>query len=181
MSAPTSLMTDAENAAWFVVQTRPREDARALENLTAQRYECFQPRCEVTRRIRGQRRTLREPLFPGYVFVRLHRLGHDWGPIRSTRGVARLVRFGSEAPTLPARSIAGLRELDGIRLADPLLGLAPGDKVQIVAGPLAGMEAAFDCIDGERRVFVLLDWMQRRRRVAMTPDMVQPVRGLALA
>jgi len=165
----------APQADWYVIQTKPREDQRALENLSAQNFEAFQPRCTVTRRRGGQRREVLEPLFPGYVFVALDRLEQDWGPIRSTRGVARLVRFGDEIPALPRGLVEQLRALDGIVLTDPLARLKRGDTVRITDGPLAGMQAAFEMLDGERRVFVLLDWMQRRVRVAVARDALEIV------
>jgi len=42
---------------------------------------------------------IEESLFPRYLFVQLDigPQGLDWGPIRSTMGVSRLVRFGVEA------------------------------------------------------------------------------------
>jgi len=167
MTAMHSATTLAPSSDWYVIQTKPREDQRALDNLQAQNFEAFQPRCAVTRRRAGKRKEVLEPLFPGYVFVALDRLEQDWGPIRSTRGVARLVRFGDEVPALPHGLVESLRELDGIVLADPLARLKRGDAVRITDGPLAGMQAAFEMLDGERRVFVLLDWMQRRVRVAV--------------
>jgi transcriptional antiterminator RfaH len=160
---------------WYVIQTKPREDQRALDNLRAQSFEAFQPRCTVTRKRAGQRREVLEPLFPGYVFVALDRLEQDWGPIRSTRGVARLVRFGDEIPSLPTGLVESLRALDGIVLADPVARLKRGDAVRIVDGPLAGMQAAFDMVDGEQRAFVLLEWMQRRVRVAVARTALEAV------
>lgn len=173
MTAMYPATTFSPSSDWYVIQTKPREDQRALDNLHAQNFEAFQPRCTVTRRRAGQRREVLEPLFPGYVFVALDRLEQDWGPIRSTRGVARLVRFGDEIPALPRGLVERLRALDGIVLADPLARLKRGDTVRITDGPLAGMQAAFDLLDGEQRVFVLLDWMQRRVRVAVDRSAIE--------
>jgi transcriptional antiterminator RfaH len=91
-----------DDADWYVVRCKPREDARAIENLGLQGFEAFSPACLVTRRVGTVRRKLSEPMFPGYAFVRLSTTRHDWSVLRSTRGVMQLVRFGATAPRVPA-------------------------------------------------------------------------------
>jgi transcriptional antiterminator RfaH len=59
------------------------------------------------KRVRGRYRSLVEPMFPRYLFIQLDDEGDDWGPIRSTIGVANMVRFGM----MPARVPDGLVQL----------------------------------------------------------------------
>ncbi|RML53195.1 Transcription antitermination protein RfaH, partial [Pseudomonas syringae pv. maculicola] len=35
-----------------------------------------------------------EALFPGYLFIHMDQVHDNWYPIRSTRGVSRIVTFG---------------------------------------------------------------------------------------
>ncbi|MBD3646261.1 MAG: transcriptional activator RfaH, partial [Pseudomonadales bacterium] len=76
---------------WYVVQCKPNQDARAQENLNNQAFETFRPLARVRRRCRGQLKSAIESLFPRYLFIHLDEQEEDWGPIRSTRGVANLV------------------------------------------------------------------------------------------
>ena len=80
--------------AWYLVQSKPRNEMRALENLVRQGYETYLPLMEVERLQRGKLLKKMEPLFPRYLFLHLEEGNDNWGPIRSTMGVAGLVRFG---------------------------------------------------------------------------------------
>ena len=72
---------------WYLLQTKGRREAVVRENLERQGYVTWLPRPRV-RRPRSERT---EPLFPGYLFVRLSPEVDNFGPIRSTIGVLRLV------------------------------------------------------------------------------------------
>ena len=161
---------------WYVVRCKPREDARALENLTNQGFQAFSPRCVVTRRVGTVRRKVTEPMFPGYVFVELSPTVHDWGVLRSTRGVMYLVRFGMQAPRVPDDVIRGIRELDGLEPDAPGARFKAGDRVRLLDGPFTGMEGVFSQRDGELRAAVLLEYMQRQVRVVVDRDVLAPVR-----
>jgi len=150
-------------AAWYVVQTKPRQEYRALENLVNQGYECVLPeyQCE---RLRQRVRVLRnEPLFPRYLFIRLDTVSMNWGPIRSTYGVVGLVRFGG----VPAAMPEGLVEAMMNRGAPQQHLFSAGDRVCITAGPFAGLEGIFDQDDGVARVVILLEFMHKQQRVGM--------------
>lgn len=151
----------APACAWYLVQCKPHEDQRAVENLRNQGFESFAPLC-VAERLR-KRRLVRcvEALFPGYAFVALNRVDHDWSKLRSTRGVSRLVRFGMHAPAVPQRVIQYLKAADGMELAPKIATIRPGDKVRILEGPFADFEAIFEKNDGHERVHVLIELMHR--------------------
>ena len=82
---------------WYLLQTKARREAVARENLERQGYVTWLPRLRV-RRPRSERI---ESLFPGYRFVRLSPEVDNFGPIRSTIGVPRLVRFGAAYARVP--------------------------------------------------------------------------------
>lgn len=160
---------------WYLVQCKPREDRRAVENLSYQGFEAFAPRCMVDR-LRNRRWQPRlEALFPGYAFVLLDRIRHDWGKIRSTRGVSRLVHFGAAYPRVPAQVVARVRGMDGMALKSPCVALERGDRVRILEGPFADVEAIFECHDGNDRVLLLIEFLHRQVRVPMQADAVAPV------
>src|SRR5215475_13563299 len=84
---------DAETLSWYLVHCKSREEDRAQQHLERQNYECYRPLYERERIRHGRRQTAQTALFPGYLFIRLDRLHDNWLPIRSTRGVLRIVRF----------------------------------------------------------------------------------------
>lgn len=165
----------AARAAWHVVQCKPREDQRAVDNLRNQGFETFAPACIVERRLRQSLVRRREPLFPGYAFVELNRIEHNWGVLRSTRGVARLVQFGPHAATVPAAVIAALRLVDGTEIRQMLPRLTPGDRVRIIDGPFTDLEAVFEQTDGSARVRVLIDLMHRQVPIRVQASAIAPL------
>ena len=96
---------------WYVIQCKGGESFRASEHLDNQGYEVFHPVLEVQKRRRGKLVWVAEPLFPHYLFIRLDRLASNWRPIRSTRGVLRLVGFGHEPVAVQDALIETLRDM----------------------------------------------------------------------
>ncbi|WP_111656343.1 transcription/translation regulatory transformer protein RfaH [Isoalcanivorax indicus] len=151
---------------WFLIQSKPRQGSRAEAHLNHQGYQTYLPQIATQTLRNGRREYITEPLFPGYLFIRLRPGADNWQPIRSTRGVQRLVSF-SNTPTPVADAIVdGIRE----RLAtqadadgDPLF--RPGQTLRLQGGGFEDVEAIFERFDGEQRVMVLMNIMNRRQRV----------------
>ena len=82
---------------WYVVYTKPREEARARENLERQGHQCYLPELSLEKRRRGKVVPVTEPLFPRYLFIRCadELATASWDSLRSTRGVVKLVAFGA--------------------------------------------------------------------------------------
>ena len=110
-------------------------------------------------------------MFPRYLFIRLGigDTAKSWAPIRSTRGVSRLVGFGSE----PARVGDGLIELLRTQAAavqtEPERLFKPGERVCLTEAPFAGIEDIYQMADGERRVMVLIESLSRQVAVKVSP------------
>lgn len=146
-------------SAWFTIYTKPRQERVALENLERQGFECFLPMAvnpyqkltRVGRRI--------EPLFPRYLFLNVVPDRQSLGPIRSTRGVLKLVRFGVEFAQVSEDVIGAIRDR-----MDPQSGLVQlepvpaqvGDRVRVFDGPLAGLQGIFKERRGESRALLLM-------------------------
>lgn len=142
---------------WYLIQCKPKQDFRALEHLQQQGYECLLPTHQVERLRSGQWTRQEEALFPGYLFIELDTVQDNWVPIRSTRGVSQIVRFGENPLPVSPRIIAQL-QLRKIPLQNEL---QPGDKVSVGWPGSNGIEAIFLAKDGTERVLLLLRILQR--------------------
>src|SRR3990172_11920290 len=81
----------AADSDWYVIQAKPRQEGRVVRHLALAALPTFLPFIEVTRRRRSVRAACLEPLFPGYLFIRLaplHREPAAWHTVRWTPGVA---------------------------------------------------------------------------------------------
>ena len=160
---------DSETALWYAVATKARDEAVAKANLEHQDYQVFLPTISLKKRRRGRWVPVAEPLFPGYLFVLLVLGADDPAPIRSTMGCIGLVRFGQTYTPVPLSLIAALKGISEGELDTPL-PFNGGDKVRLIAGPFAGIEAIFDMPRGEDRAQVLLELLGKVQRLTVNQD-----------
>ena len=160
---------DSETPLWYAVATKARDEAVAKANLERQHYQVFLPTISLKKRRRGRWMPVTEPLFPGYLFVSLALGADDPAPIRSTMGCIGLVRFGQTHTPVPSSLIAVLQGTSEGALDTPL-PFNQGDKVRLIAGPFAGLEAVFDMPRGEDRAQVFLELLGLVQRLTVNQD-----------
>ena len=163
LSATNTLCSADTAPAWYLVHCKPRQDARAEEHLLRQGYTCYRPQHSCERIVRGRRQTISESLFPGYLFIQLA-ADANWAPLRSTRGVNRIVAFGGMPLRLDNSLIAHLQQRTAT-VVQP--ALEAGDSVRITQGGFAELDAIFVAMDGEQRVLLLLTMLNRQQQVSL--------------
>jgi len=162
---------------WFLIHTKPRQEVIALENLERQGYACYLPMLPTEKLRQGKLVTLQEPLFPRYLFIQLGQgaTAQSWSPIRSTRGVSRLVSFGNEPARVPVDLVHRLQSHDAERCQDVQTLFKSGDRVLIQEGPFAGLEAIYQMKDGEGRVMLLIDLMSKATQLKLHPGQIRRI------
>ncbi len=156
-------MTDAPQ--WFLIQTKPRQGFRAEDNLRNQGYITYHPLVEVERLRAGRRTPVQEPLFPNYLFIRLQRWVDNWHPIRSTRGVSKLVTFADQPLPVADEIIDQIgRQLEQL---GPRPVLRKGDVVEILDGCFRGHDAIFNRFDGEERAILFLTFLHKQAKLTV--------------
>lgn len=166
----------ASSPSWFAVFTKPRQEHIALENLERQGFRCFLPMAVNPYQKRTTRRLRVEPLFPRYLFLNAVPDQQSLGPVRSTRGVVTLVRFGMKLARVPETVIEFIqnrRDPDSGLVRLKPVPVAPGDKVKVFDGPLTGAEGLLQACCGERRALLLLDIMGRQTTVEVDRMLLQ--------
>lgn len=163
VSTATPPCSEGQAQPWYLVQCKPRQDERAEDNLLRQGYTCYRPQHSCERIVRGRRQTIAESLFPGYLFIQLS-VDSNWAPLRSTRGVNRVIGFGGMPLPVDSSLIADLRQRTTTDV-QPLL--QTGDSVRIIEGTFADLDAIFMAMDGEQRGILLLDLLNRQHQVSL--------------
>jgi len=163
---------------WYVVQTKPKKEPLAVENLERQGYTTYCPHIVQPKRRRQRWQQIIEPLFPRYLFVQLAAGLDDFAPIRSTLGVIGLVRFGAQPALIPETAIDTIRwqEQQLLQEADSTPAWQAGDAVEIATGPFAGLKGIFEKACGSERVMVLLDMLGRQNRITVDTHSVLPIK-----
>ncbi|MDR2880302.1 MAG: transcription/translation regulatory transformer protein RfaH [Azoarcus sp.] len=148
---------------WYLIHTKPRLEKHALENLERQGYECYLPLYPTEKLCRHKLTVTDSPLFPRYLFIRLGQedSAKSWAPLRSTRGVSQLVRFGQHPAQVDDTLIALLKSREQSFQSKPERLFGPGDPVRIAEGPFADIEAIYQMSDGEHRALVLIEILNK--------------------
>lgn len=117
---------------------------------------------------------VKTPLFPRYLFVSIKNdfFAKSWGPIRSTRGVTSLVRFGAEPAIINEDLIEIIRFKENqYQVAiEPLY--KPGQILKVLNGPFKGFESIYQGMDNQMRVIVMLEFIKKGATVSLGLDSV---------
>jgi len=144
---------------WYLVYTKARQEEIAKMNLERQNYRVYLPRIEISVRKGTEIRGRVEAFFPRYLFINLDKQEDNWAPIRSTKGVCSLVRYGGVPRPVPADLISELiKNENGKHLQQvKRKSWQSGERILIEQGPFAGYSCIFQETKGIDRVAVLLD------------------------
>ena len=153
---------------WFLVQTKVRQEQRAAENLERQNVASFCPMIRVEKITRGKRAEVQEVLFPGYLFVQLGEFSVSTTAVRSTRGISHFVTSAGAPIKVPHGLVEQLRERVTVH-ADVVMSQLPksGAKMQIIDGPLKGLNAIFAEPDGNSRAIVMVTLLSQHVKTSM--------------
>lgn len=156
---------------WYAVQYKAQQGDRALQHLQNQDVECLFPKIQVEKIRAGKRMTRLEPLFQGYLFIRVQSDHSIWPKLRSTRGVLRVVSFAQKPAVISDEIMEQV--IDGLDQVTTGGGLQSGQTVAIQSGPFAGLNAIFESYDGDERAIVLLDFLHRQQRLRVSASSVE--------
>ena len=163
---------------WHLLMTKPREDERAESHLLNQDYELFRPMIRQFKIQGGKQVAVTEPLFPRYLFIRLDDVLGNWSKIRSTRGVAKMVRFTDMPAKVPDSLIEELRSqciedniIDTIK--DRPFVFEKGDEIEITEGSFRGLKAIIKAQVAEDRVLLLLNLLGKEQELEISLNQVK--------
>ncbi|MCB5226079.1 transcription/translation regulatory transformer protein RfaH [Alishewanella sp. 16-MA] len=152
---------------WYLLYSKPKQEARAQQHLANQGFESFVPHIHISKIRAGKTSTKAEPLFPRYIFLKADS-DINLGAIRSTRGVAGFVKFGQTLATVPAELIRALltRQIQ-LQQEAPEHIFKPGQQLDVLAGPFASLNAVFQQADGDSRSIILVNFLGQQVKLAI--------------
>jgi transcriptional antiterminator RfaH len=167
---------DCNGLRWYVVQSKPREEERALHFLKEKGFHAYLPRMEVIKVRKFRNVKSKQPLFPGYLFCRFKKNDESLAHVRWTQGVKKLLPesvnpmpVGNEV----VQAIHSLEQEDGIIRNKPL---QKNDKVRIARGPMKDVLGVFDHWSSDQgRVRVLLNFINYQAAVELHHSLVEKV------
>ena len=136
---------------WYALHVRSRHEKVVAAHLDTRQIEHWLPLLERRSKWSDRCVTIREPLFPCYLFVKP--VSQEFQDVLRTRGVVGFVSANGTPVPVP------VTEIDAVRVAlehklrcDPYPGLAVGKQVTILRGPLKGHSGRLVQRNGKYRV-----------------------------
>ncbi|MCI0489372.1 MAG: hypothetical protein L0229_22495 [Blastocatellia bacterium] len=143
---------------WYCYTTPARREAAAAVALSGVAENVLAPRILTTRVRCLKVDRIPAPLFPGYGFA-LAPLSSLQDAIKQTWDIRALVGFGDGPVIVPDEVIDEiLCRIDKSGFVK-LTALAPGDEVEVIAGPFEGLRGIFQRADSAARVVLLMAFM----------------------
>lgn len=158
------------STAWYAIQAKHTSEAQVVRHLALKAVPTYLPYVEAVRLAGGRRVARLEPLFPGYVFVRIAPPGVNprrWHAVRWSPGVRRILGTDDTPVPVPDEVIEAIQQREkDLGFVRPGNRFTPGAHVLISNGPLAGLEAVFEAqMSRTGRARVLLGLLGQPRRV----------------
>jgi transcriptional antiterminator RfaH len=149
---------------WYLIKTKQRQENVAINNLENQEYSVYCPTVIINEK--------QVVLFPGYIFIHLDKNKENWSPIRSTKGVVNLVRFGLNFAQVPDSVIEFIKanQLINKEKLKNLDKFKPGDKVQITEGVFKNCVAIFKSFKSDERVLLLMKLLGQQQTINIKQD-----------
>jgi transcriptional antiterminator RfaH len=157
---------------WYVVYSKPHKEEQAQFHLRMKNLDVFFPRLDLVRVAEKRKRVI--PLFPNYLFVRIH-LPTEFHYVSWSPGVKRIVSFGDRPIPLDERVVDFLRQqTDPEGVIRARSQLRPGQEVEIRGGPFDGLIAIIqDPPDAKGRVKILLTLLSRQITVKLGVEFIK--------
>ncbi|HEY4288979.1 MAG TPA: UpxY family transcription antiterminator [Puia sp.] len=146
---------------WYLLYTRPHQEQKVVAELNDNDVQVYLPYMKVRKQWSDRIKTVRVPLFPSYVFVYLRNL-QEFFTCSSVEGAYDYVRCGKEAARVREEVIDSVRMIEqgeNLELSDEYFN--PGEKVQILQGPLCGLTCEVVRKSGKDKIMVRVNLLKQ--------------------
>lgn len=162
--------------AWFAVHTRSKCEKKVATQLAEREINCFLPTVKEVRLWSDRRKVIDQPLFPGYVFVRIPAEDTTRVTVLRTNGVAGFVGIQGHGIPIPDGEIESIQVLLSSKVPfEPYPFLRVGQRVRIRGGYLDGIQGILAAKNSDRSVVISVDLIQRSLAVRVSGFDLEPV------
>jgi transcription antitermination factor NusG len=164
-----------DECAWFAIHTRTRFEKKVASQLQEKRIETFLPLFSARHKWNDRRQIVHEPLFPGYVFVRIPAMLDTRIAVLRTIGVMNFVGCRGMGTSIPASEIQAIKTVLEQRvpfLLYPYMNV--GQRVRIRGGCFEGIEGILTAINGDDSLVISVDLIQRSIALRITGYHIEP-------
>ena len=176
IDAGPALESNPAHAAWYALYTRSRFEKKLMSELADRSIEVFLPMREILSRWKDRKKRIWLPLFPGYLFVRQVDTPANRYRVLNVPGAVRFVGFNGQTVPIPQEQIDGVRLFLESNLAiDPYPYMQIGRRVEVIAGPLKGVQGKLVQKRGKFRFVLQVDLIRQAVAVEIDASDVRPL------
>lgn len=146
---------------WYAVNIRTYYHESVETSLRHKGYDVFSPTYTARRVVAGRERQFPVPLFPGYLFSSFDH--HYRLPVLTIPGVIRILGTSTALEPVPTDEIEAIRRTvtSGLQF-EPFDSLQPGEPVEVLRGPLAGIKGEVVYHKGKQRLVIRVTALNER-------------------
>ncbi|HWJ92649.1 MAG TPA: UpxY family transcription antiterminator [Flavisolibacter sp.] len=161
---------------WYAIYTRPRWEKKVNSNLLQKGIESYCPLNKVRRKWSDRIKTIEEPLFKSYVFVKIDEA--DRSNVRMTNGVVNFVYWDGKPAVIKEKEIQTIKrfldEYENVEVVK--MDFEPEDRIRVIAGPMMDQEGkilevknktAKVCIDSLG--YILIAYIDKSKLISVQP------------
>lgn len=173
------IVSQIENpkSKWYVVHTYSGHENKVAEtlkqraetlNLTEKIISILIPTQEKIQIKRGQRKTVNEKIFPGYMLVQMELTDDSWLAVRTTQGVTGFVGVGNKPTALAKHEVEAIKKYMTQATPQYKADFVEGEAVKIVDGPFNDFLGTVNGINEDKgKVEVLVNIFGRETPVEL--------------
>lgn len=170
---------------WYVIHTysgyedavakslRKRKESLGMEDKI---FQVLVPKEKKVELKDGQKETVEDKIFPGYVLVQMIVTDDSWYVVRNTPNVTGFVGSGTTPVPVSEEEVESLKKRMGAKEPEYKIEVEEGDPVKITDGPFEGFDGKVDEVDEDKgKVKVLVDMFGRDTPVELESLQVEKV------
>ena len=168
-------ITDAAaDRRWYAVYTVPQNEKAVVKHLTMWEVESFLPTYETLRVWKNrQRQKVVLPLFPTYLFVRIH--SDERCKVLQSPGVLQIVGNRKESVSIPDSDVEFLRSDFCSKGIEPYRELVVGEKVRIKNGVMQGIQGTLVRKGSSMRFVLTLQMINQNASIQVDAEDLEPI------
>jgi transcription antitermination factor NusG len=155
------LTPESKYKRWYACSTRSRAEKKVAALLDEKGIESWVPLVRSLQRWSDRKKWVDKPLIPGYCFVRI--IPRQYLTVLQTDHVVCFVKFEGEMAAIADSQIDFLRRM--LHQTEYQWEITrekpkPGQRVEIIAGPLIGLKAELVSYKNSRQICVRIDQIE---------------------
>jgi len=163
----------AFNSGWYLIYTKPRHEKKVHTFLADRGINSFLPMTRKLSMWHDRKKLINVPLFPSYVFIYLGSIQYYYAAL-DVEGSLYYVKTGKEVARVNDTVVNSIRlAIDSAREIEVSdMRFQPGRKLVISKGALTGLSCEVVRYNGNEKLLVRVDLLQRNILVTVPEDNV---------